>query len=117
MFKVKRNKERIHWVFQRISGVQLLVCFGIHIWVFFFKLKRPIAFSQINQLFTKPEWIIFYVIFVALAIYHAFTGLWTVLTDKNPSKTYKKVWKAILISGGIFLTGLTLWNLVIIGAS
>ncbi len=117
MFKVKPNKERIHWIFQRISGVQLLVCLGIHIWVFFFKLDKPVTVLQLSELFSKPEWVVFYVIFIALAIYHAFIGLWTILTDKNPSKTYKNVWKIILISGGVFLTVLCLWNLVLIGAS
>lgn len=113
---MKHNKERIHWIFQRISGMQLLVCLGIHIWVFFFKLDRPITLQSLTHLFSRPEWIIFYTIFIALAVYHAFIGLWTILTDKNPSRTFKRVWKYILITGGVFLVLLSLWNLVLLGA-
>ncbi|MEA2076509.1 MAG: succinate dehydrogenase, hydrophobic membrane anchor protein [Candidatus Marinimicrobia bacterium] len=113
---MKHNRERIRWVFQRISGLQLLICLGVHIWVFFFKLERPITLSGLSELFSKPEWVIFYTLFISLAVYHAFIGLWTILTDKNPSKTYKKVWKIILISGGTFIVGLSLWNLVLLGA-
>ena len=113
---MKHNKERIHWIFQRISGIQLLVCLGVHIWVFFFKLERPVTLSGLNHLFSRPEWVVFYTIFIALAVYHALCGLWTILTDKNPSRTYKRVWKTILIVGGVFLVALSLWNLVLLGA-
>ncbi len=116
MSKMKHNRERIHWVFQRISGLQLLICFGIHIWVFFFKLERPISLDGLQVIFSHPEWIIFYTIFIALAIYHGFSGLWTILTDDNPSKTYKKVWKIILFVSGILLIATTLWNLILLGA-
>ena len=113
---MKHNKERIHWIFQRISGIQLLVCLGVHIWVFFFKLERPVTLSGLNHLFSRPEWVVFYTIFIALAVYHALCCLWTILTDKNPSRTYKRVWKTILIVGGVFLVALSLWNLVLLGA-
>jgi succinate dehydrogenase hydrophobic membrane anchor protein len=117
MFKMTHNKERIHWIFQRISGIQLLVCLGVHIWVFFFKLDRPVSFQSISLLFSRPEWIIFYTIFIALAVYHGFIGLWTILTDRNPSRTYKRIWKIILIFSGVSLVLLSLWNLVLIGAA
>ena len=116
MFKIRHNKERVRWIFQRISGIQLLLCFGIHIWVFFFKLTRPVSLEGLKEIFSKPEWIIFYTVFIALAVYHGFTGLWTILTDNNPSRTYKKVWKIVLTAGGVFLVGLSLWNLVLLGA-
>ena len=115
MFKMKHNKERIHWIFQRISGAQLLACLGIHIWVFFFKLDRPVSLQALTHLFSHLEWIVFYTIFIALAVYHAFIGLWTILTDKNPSRTFKKVWKLILICLGVILVLLSLWNLVLLG--
>ncbi|MCF7832254.1 MAG: hypothetical protein K9N05_01600 [Candidatus Marinimicrobia bacterium] len=112
---MKHNRERIRWVFQRITGLQLLICFGIHIWVFFFKLERPITLSGLQLIFSRPEWIVFYTIFIALAVYHGFLGLWTVLTDENPSKTYKKVWKIILFISGGFLVGISVWNIILLG--
>ena len=112
---MKHNRERIHWVFQRISGLQLLICFGVHIWVFIFKLERPITLTGLQVIFSRPEWIVFYTIFISLAVYHGFLGLWTILTDENPSKTYKKVWKIILLTTGILIVAITLTNLIILG--
>ena len=112
---MNHNKERIRWIFQRISGIQLMLCFGVHIWVFFFKLSRPVTLNGLQQIFSRPEWVIFFSVFIALALYHGFTGLWTVLTDHNPSRTYKKVLKIILTAGGAFLVGFSLWNFVILG--
>lgn len=113
---MKHNRERNRWIFQRISGLQLLACLAVHIWVFFFKLERPVTLQSLSHLFNRPEWIVFYTIFIALIVYHAFIGIWVILTDKNPSRTFKRVWKIILIAGGCFLVGLSLWNLVLLGA-
>ena len=115
MLRMKHNRERIHWVFQRITGIQLLVCFAVHIWVFIFKLERPITLDGLQIIFSQPVWVVFYTIFIALAVYHGFLGLWTVLTDENPSRTYKKVWKIILLTSGILIVAITLSNLIVLG--
>ncbi len=112
---MKHNRERIHWVFRRITGLQLLICFAVHVWVFVFKLERPITLDGLQVIFSHPMWIVFYTIFIALAVYHGFLGLWTILTDGNPSKTYKKVWKIILFTSGSLLVAMTLSNLIVLG--
>jgi succinate dehydrogenase cytochrome b556 subunit len=115
MSKIKRNNEKFRWMFQRITGMQLFICFGIHIWVFLFRLDRPIEFAAIQAIFSQPVWIVFYTIFIALAVYHGFSGLWTVLTDKNPSKTYKRNWKIVLYVLGALIVGLSCWNFILLG--
>lgn len=115
MFNLKHNREKIRWVFQRITGLQLLIAFGIHIWVFFFKLERPIDFNGLHKLFARPEWVIFYSVFIALAVYHGFLGVWTLVTDKNPSKTYKKTWKILLLIFGSILVAISISNFILLG--
>lgn len=115
MLKMKHNREKIRWVFQRMTGLQLLICFGIHIWVFFFKLDQPIGFHALHELFSHPVWVIFYSLFIMLAIYHGFLGIWTILTDKNPSISYKKTWKIILIIFGSILSLISISNFILLG--
>jgi succinate dehydrogenase hydrophobic anchor subunit len=115
MPKMIKNREKLRWVFQRLSGLQLLIFFGVHIWVFYFKLERPVALESLQEIFLHAEWIIFYVLFISLIIYHAFSGLWTVLTDNNPSKSYKKNWRITLWVIGVFLVLISAWNLILLG--
>lgn len=115
MPKMIKDREKLRWVFQRLSGLQLLIFFGIHIWVFFFKLERPVSLESLQEIFLHVEWIIFYTLFISLMVYHAFSGLWTVLTDKNPSKTYKKNWRIVLWVIGGFLILISAWNLILLG--
>ncbi len=115
MLKWKHNPEKLRWTFQRISGLQLAICVGIHFWVSIFKLGWPIRYEGLHALLSHPEWLVFYSIFLVLAVYHGFSGLWTVITDRNPSKTVKKTYKVILIVSGVLLIFLSEWNLILLG--
>lgn len=115
MPKIINNKEKLNWVFQRLSGLQLLICFGVHIWVFFFKLERPVNLDSLQKIFSHAEWIIFYGLFISLIVYHAFLGLWTILTDNNPSKSYKKKWYLTLWISAAVLIVISIWNLILLG--
>jgi succinate dehydrogenase hydrophobic membrane anchor protein len=108
------STEKRRWVFQRISGMILIIAVCLHTWVFLFKLGRPVSHEELNALLSHPEWLIFYALFIALTVYHGFLGLWTVLTDRNPSRTFKKWLRIILISFGSLIVILCEWNLILL---
>lgn len=110
-----KNREKLRWVFQRLSAFLLLIFLAVHIWVFYFKLERPINLEGLQGIFVHAKWLVFYVLFIALSIYHAFNGLWTVLTDKNPSGLYKKNWRITLWIVALILILLSTWNLILLG--
>jgi succinate dehydrogenase hydrophobic anchor subunit len=110
-----KNREKLRWVLQRLSALLLLIFFAVHIWVFYFKLERPISLEGLQEIFVHGKWIIFYICFIALMLYHAFNGVWTVLTDKNPSKYYKKNWRITLCVLALILILISAWNLILLG--
>ncbi|MBW6457922.1 MAG: hypothetical protein K0B52_02050 [FCB group bacterium] len=97
-----------------MSGIILLLMAAVHVWVFLFKLGRPVSHQELNALLSHPEWLIFYSIFVILAVYHGFLACWVILTDRNPSMTFKKVLRIILVSFGAVLIILTEWSLILL---
>ncbi|MBN2780369.1 MAG: succinate dehydrogenase, hydrophobic membrane anchor protein [Candidatus Marinimicrobia bacterium] len=114
MLRLHYHNEKLRWIFQRVTGLQLLLCAGIHIWVFFFILERPLSYGTIHAVLSHPVWLVFYSVFLFLGIYHGLSGLWTVLTDRNPSNTVKRTLKIILISLGAIFMVLGEWNLIML---
>jgi succinate dehydrogenase hydrophobic anchor subunit len=108
------STEKKRWVAQRVSGIALILAVAIHVWVFLFKLGRPISHQELNALLSHPEWLIFYSVFIILAVYHGFLAFWVIMTDRNPSMTFKKVLRIILISFGTLLVVLTEWSLILL---
>ncbi len=117
MVRKKHSPEKRRWIFQRLSGIPLMFCAATHIGLFFFKLEKPLRFEQVNRLFSRPEWLLFYSLFAVLAVYHGFSGLWTVMTDHNPSLTFKKNLKIILLISGSVLTAFGIWTFIMLGRS
>ncbi|MDZ7797689.1 MAG: succinate dehydrogenase, hydrophobic membrane anchor protein [Candidatus Marinimicrobia bacterium] len=115
MARKKHSPEKLRWVFQRVSAIPLAVCIIVNVWIFSFKFEQPLRYEQINQLFARPEWILFYSLFILLAVLHGLSGLWTVMTDHNPSAIFKKNLKIILIAAGTVLVIFSEWTIIVLG--
>ena len=91
------------WFLQRITAIFLAFGLLVHFWVLHFVIERPVTFAKVQERMLTPGWVIFDLLLLVFAIYHALNGLWNVIIDYNPSPAFRKV-----LGWGIFIFGLAL---------
>ncbi|MCX5909219.1 MAG: hypothetical protein NTY64_19115, partial [Deltaproteobacteria bacterium] len=72
-YPVSNNSGAGNWLFQRISGILILVILLIHLGAVHFGLN-------IVDLGT-PAWKVFHLLFVILLLYHILNGFWILIED------------------------------------
>jgi succinate dehydrogenase / fumarate reductase, membrane anchor subunit len=72
-YPVSNNSGAGNWLFQRISGILILVILLIHLGAVHFGLN-------IVDLGT-PVWKVFHLLFVILLLYHILNGFWILIED------------------------------------
>jgi len=92
---------------QRITGLILTVGLFIHFWVLHFAIDRPVTFEKVQERLLTPGWVLFDMVLLVAVIYHAFHGLFNVISDYNPGSTTKKVigWGLTFIGIGLVIYG------------
>jgi succinate dehydrogenase hydrophobic membrane anchor protein len=84
------------WFLQRLTGLLLAVFLITHTVVLHFSGNSPIDFKVVVARLTNSLWLLFYVLFLTNAIFHALNGVYGVIEDYNPSRTLKVSLSAIL---------------------
>lgn len=115
MAKIQHSKQKIFWLLRQLSAVTLFAFAPVHIWFVLGKLERPLLYEDIRSLLSNGVWKLFYAFLIFLVISHALMELWYALTDRNPSGSYKRILRIILMALGGFLLLLSEWNLILLG--
>ncbi len=70
------------WLFQRVSGVALVLLLGFHfILIHFTGDPGPVTYDKVAPRLASPLYKAWELLFLVLALYHAMTGLKLVLDD------------------------------------
>ncbi len=100
-----RRVNSLIWYLQRFSGIILLIGLGVHFWVLHFANKTgEYLYQDVAQRLSNPSWKAFYIVFLAVVIYHAMVGLRMVVFDFRLPNFLRK-----LFSIGILILGVALF--------
>jgi succinate dehydrogenase hydrophobic membrane anchor protein len=77
------------WLLQRISAILLLIFMSIHIIVAHYP-ARDINFNDVLTRLNYPGWKVFYILFLAVVLYHALNGVWVVISDFQGLRSFQK---------------------------
>lgn len=93
----------LSWLLQRLSAIVLLVMLFLHVALSHFP-PRELDFGDVLTRLQYPGWKAFYVVFLAVVLYHALNGVWQVMADWSAvQRARRAVLSAIWVAGLIFL--------------
>ncbi len=104
------------WVLQIITGILIAFFLGIHlvsmhlenILKFFgIEIYKPTSWESMLERARENFWLIFYILFLAFALFHSLNGLRRVILELSPSaKTERLItWIIIIIGIVVFALG------------
>ena len=89
----------VTWLFQAISGAFLVFFVGVHLYVAHINFGNPVAFFRdvlINM--HNPWWLLFYIVFTWLIVYHALNGVRGVVFYLNVKQGTRRLVNYVLIA-------------------
>ncbi len=93
------------WFIQRITGILIAFFVIVHIDVLHFGKEYLIDFHAVTQrLQSSGLWVVFYLFFIPVVLFHGLNGLWGVIQDYRPSPGTEKSVKAVLWILGVVAT-------------
>lgn len=71
------------WLFQRVTGVLLVVALMGHYWVTHYFPGGHVTYEKVSARFLAAgaAWKIFDLTFLVLALFHGLNGIWTIVLD------------------------------------
>ena len=98
----RRSNEQgsTSWLFQRISGILLLVFLAGHLWVTHYSPGGFVTFDKVSVRLFLPTWKVFDIFLLITALYHGLNGIWIILLDY-----VHKDWLRITLYGILMTTG------------
>lgn len=103
-------REAHFWLLQLVTGVVLIALLGLHMIAIhletilgFFGLGagEALAYASVMERAASSSWTWFYIIFLALALYHGLYGLRTIILELSLSRTAGTVVTVLLLAIGI----------------
>jgi succinate dehydrogenase hydrophobic membrane anchor protein len=91
------------WLFQRVSGIALLVLLLTHFGVTHYFPGGEVTYQKVVSRLSHPDWKFFDLTFLVLALFHGLNGGWTILEDY-----LEKGWLRVTLVGVILVAGLSL---------
>ncbi|HEX9916245.1 MAG TPA: hypothetical protein VGB16_00780 [candidate division Zixibacteria bacterium] len=93
------------WLWQRITGILLAFFVVVHLNVLHFSQRQFIDFNVVSQrLGSSSWWVIFYLVFIVVVLFHGLNGAWQIIHDYRPSPGAQKAIKAFLWILGVVAT-------------
>ena len=104
------------WLLQLVTGALLFVFLGSHLVLMhldqilgFFGVEigeEPSSWVSMAERAVQGFWLAFYIIFLALALYHALNGLRGIILELTPSDRAERIVTGVLITLGVIAFGL-----------
>lgn len=113
MFNYKGSKESgaKSWVFQRITGIVLVVFAIAHYILMHYTPESGKTYEEVLKRMQFPFYRIIDLTFITLAMYHGLNGIWNIFRDYN-----LKPWSKITVVSVLVIAGIafTIWGYSII---
>lgn len=91
----------ISWLWQRFSGIGLLVLLFIHLGI---SHLRPLTYEDMQMRLSSPFWLFFNFSLLELSVSHALNGLWQIGQDYIVKETLRGLLALCLWLMGGFLS-------------
>lgn len=110
-FQAKNNVSRygyfrnVMFLLQRISGIISLIFIAWHIWQTRVQVLfgSTVNYDMMNEIFSNPGWLVFYIIGVLTVIFHFSNGLWSFLISFGITMTPKSQKAATYLTLIVFI--------------
>lgn len=98
------------WFLQLLTGLVLVILLGVHMAVqhldsilafFGYAAGDPVAYATVVERAQSLSWTAFYIIFLALALYHGLYGLRAILLELSLSPTAGRILTGVLAIIGV----------------
>lgn len=95
------------WLFQRVSGVTLIVILGVHFILLHYSGAGKISYDTVAPRLADPYYKAFQLLFLAMAVYHCMNGLKLVLDDYVSSPGWRVLLTTLnwVVCGALFIFG------------
>jgi succinate dehydrogenase hydrophobic membrane anchor protein len=91
------------WLFQRITAIILVILLSVHLITLHFSHQAFTFNTVVVRIQSRSGWLIFYTLFLIVALWHGLNGFYQVVEDYKPSAGFKKFLILICWVGGIIL--------------
>jgi len=92
-----------HWFFQRVTGAVLLVLLLVHFIATHYFPVGDVTYQKVLMRLSQPGWKLFYMIFLALGLYHGVSGIWIIVQDYVSRGLWRFIILGCLIVAGVML--------------
>ncbi len=108
-----RNSGAPGWLFQRITGIVLIVAMVGHYILMHYTPSSGHEFASTFERMQNPLWKIFYLTFVVIGLYHGLNGIWGIVRDFKMKRWISVTILGVLIIAGISFATLGFMNVLV----
>jgi succinate dehydrogenase hydrophobic anchor subunit len=101
----------LRWVLQRLTGLLLVLGLGTHTIVIHFSGHSPIDVNVVQDRLKDVFWLVFYVVFLAATLFHGLNGVYEVIDDYKPGRSFRIFVSIILWGAGLLAL---VWGLIVL---
>jgi len=91
------------WYFQRVTGVVLFIQVLAHFYIAHRTWDAGHDWPTIIARLSNPYMQMFYLVFVALGLYHGLNGLWSIIRDYHMSEGRRQFIFGVIVTVGVFI--------------
>ncbi len=101
-------KEAAGWLLQRVTGAFLLAGVLFHFFFMHFTGPQKITYDVVIRRLSSPYWKTFDIVFLSLAIYHGFNGLWGLVLEYFHGEKLRGITQVLILVSAVvlFATGI-----------
>jgi len=92
-----------HWFLQRVSGVVLFILLLVHFLTTHYFPVGDITYQKVLARLSQPGWKLFYMVFIALGLYHGINGIWIIVQDYVARSSWRFIILGLLMVAGLIL--------------
>jgi len=107
-----RRTGSLTWLLQRLSGVILFVMLVVHFTLMHYMGFEKRLYADVLRRLSNPLWKTFDLVFLSLALYHGWYGVWAVVQDYLTRDVWRIVCLIVIVTVGLSLFSLGLVTIV-----
>lgn len=96
------------WLFQRLSGVLLAVLVIVHFVLMHYAGFERRLYADVLTRLSNPLWKTFDLVFLSLALYHGWYGVWGIVGDYCRKDLWRIAWLIVIVTAALVLFSLGL---------
>ncbi len=104
------------WFFQRLTGIVLAPVLLIHLLTMHRFTTHGLPWNEVAGRLANPYWKVLEVVFLALALYHGFNGIYSIFQDYVHRPGFRLFLFSLLVLAGVILFGFGIVTALTVGA-